>query len=39
MNGNFALVEITAVYLLVIRNLVRVVTFPESLIQSYNVTT
>lgn len=38
MNGNFALIEITAVYLLVLQNAVRVVIFPESLIQPYNFT-
>lgn len=36
VNGIFALIEITAVYLLVIQNAVRVVTFRESLIQLYN---
>lgn len=38
MKGHFALIEITAVYLLVMLNAVRVVIFPESLIQSFNFT-
>lgn len=38
MNGQFSLLEITAVYLFVMLHAVRVVIFPESLIQTFEFT-